>query len=66
MPPDTTPLSLTAMPAASFVRLLQQTGSQYTDEHALAADRAAGAPFKADGSIDVIAYAAWLISGECS
>ena len=51
---------LTAMPRASVVTLLTRAGSQHIDDAALLADIAAGAPVNADGSINVIAYAAWL------
>ncbi|TQE98695.1 MAG: hypothetical protein FKY71_12505 [Spiribacter salinus] len=54
-------LSLTAMPADVLLRLLQQNGAQHVSREALEADRAAGAPIAADGTVNLVAYAAWLV-----
>jgi hypothetical protein len=59
---DRDQLSLTAMPSELLLRLLKQNGAQYATEEALAADREAGAPISDDGTVNLVAYAAWLAS----
>ena len=60
MPAERDPLSLTAMPAELLLRLLRKSGAQHASHEALEADRAAGAPIAADGTVNLVAYAAWL------
>ena len=49
-----------AMPVADVARLLTGAGGQQLDVAAIEADIAAGAPVNADGTINLVAYAAWL------
>lgn len=60
MPAERDQLSLTAMPAELLLRLLRQNGSEHATLEALAEDRTAGAPIAANGTVNLIAYAAWL------
>jgi hypothetical protein len=60
MPADREALSLTAVPADLLLRLLRQAGSHLATRATLDADRAAGAPIAEDGTVNVVAYAAWL------
>ena len=61
MAADRDPLRLTAVPAATFLQLLQAAGSKHLTKQAIEHDRAAGAPIAADGTIDLLAYSAWLV-----
>lgn len=61
MPADREPLSLSAVPVATLVRLLRGGGSQHASPEALERDRAAGAPITEDGKVDLVAYTAWLV-----
>jgi len=56
--PSLSPTSLTVADAA---RLLTKAGSQPVTPAMLEADLAAGAPVNADGSINLVHYAAWLV-----
>lgn len=53
-------LSLTHLPREVVVRLLRQQGCTQITSQTLEADRAAGAPIAEDGTVNLIAYAAWL------
>lgn len=53
-------LKLTALPREKLVLLLQQAGSRTISAETLAADLEAGAPQNPDGTVNLIAYAAWL------
>ena len=53
-------MSLTAIPMDLCLRMLQPAGGQRITRAHLEADRNAGAPITADGSVNLIAYAAWL------
>jgi len=54
------PLKLTALRPELLVRLLKQAGGRTISEEIVAADLEAGAPQNADGTINLIQYAAWL------
>ena len=56
--PSLNPTSLTVADAA---RLLTKVGGQPVTVRMLEADLAAGAPANADGSINLVHYAAWLV-----
>jgi len=53
-------LKLTALRPELLIRLLKQAGCRTISEESLAADFEAGAPRNADGTINLIHYAAWL------
>jgi hypothetical protein len=55
--PSLSPTSLTVVDAA---RLLTKAGGQPVTIALLEADLAAGAPANADGTINLVHYAAWL------
>jgi trimethylamine:corrinoid methyltransferase-like protein len=54
-------LSLTAVPGETFSRLLKSAGAEFLSDEALERDRAAGAPIEADGTVNLLAYSAWLV-----
>jgi hypothetical protein len=54
-------LNPTALTVESAARLLTQVGGQPVSADLLRADRAAGAPANADGTINLVHYAAWLV-----
>ncbi len=56
--PSLSPTSLTVADAA---RLLTKAGGQTVTTDMLETDLAAGAPANADGSINLVHYAAWLV-----
>jgi hypothetical protein len=56
--PSLSPTSLTVADAA---RLLTKAGSQPVTIAMLEADLVAGAPANADGTINLVHYAAWLV-----
>lgn len=53
--------SLTALTPALAARILQQAGSSRVTKATVQADIDAGAPVTEDGTINMIAYAAWLV-----
>jgi hypothetical protein len=55
------PLSPTSLPVADAARLLARVGGQAVTLEMLQADLAAGAPANADGTINLVHYAAWLV-----
>jgi hypothetical protein len=55
------PLSPTSLPVADAARLLARVGGQAVTVEMLQADLAAGAPANADGTINLVHYAAWLV-----
>ena len=57
---ETTP-SLTALTVAQAAKVLSSAGGRRIDEDMLRADIDAGAPVNADGTINLVHYAAWLI-----
>jgi len=54
-------LNPTALPVAEAARLLSAVGGQAVTVEMLQADLAAGAPTNADGTLNVVHYAAWLV-----
>jgi hypothetical protein len=63
-------LNPTALPLADAARLLSAVGGQIVTDAMLAADVAAGAPTNADGTLNLVHYAAWLVKettgGKCA
>jgi hypothetical protein len=56
-----TPLSATAMPIADAAKILSRAAGVQVTVAMLEADIAAGAPVNADGSLNLIQFAAWLV-----
>ena len=54
-------LSPTSLPVADAARLLTRAGGQAVRVEMIEADVAAGAPANADGTINLVHYAAWLV-----
>jgi hypothetical protein len=54
-------LNPNAMTPANAARLLARVGGQPVSEEMIEADLAAGAPINADGTINLVHYAAWLV-----
>ena len=52
---------LTALPLEQAAALLRRSGSQRVTVDALRSDLAAGAPVNPDGTLNLIAYGAWLV-----
>lgn len=59
------PLSTMAMPVARAARLIGAAGGHVVTPEQIRADIDAGAPANPDGTINVIHYAAWLVSEVC-
>lgn len=51
---------LTALSVADLRTILAKSGSSHVSEESIRADLEAGAPANADGTINLIHYAAWL------
>ena len=49
---------------ADLVTALKAAGSRTISEETVAADIAQGAPANADGTVDMIAYGAWILMKE--
>jgi uncharacterized ferredoxin-like protein len=56
-------LNPNALSLADAARLLARVGGQAVSVEMLQADVAAGAPTNADGTINLVHYAAWLLKG---
>jgi hypothetical protein len=54
-------LNPAAMPVADAARVLTRLGGKPVTEAMLRADIDAGAPTNADGSVNLVHYAAWLV-----
>lgn len=52
---------LTALSVQDLVVLLKRSGARHVSVDAVRADLAAGAPQNSDGTINLIAYGAWLV-----
>lgn len=50
-----------ALPIPDAAKLLSKAGGRVIREDQIAADIAAGAPTNGDGTINLVAYAAWLV-----
>ncbi len=59
--PDAPGPKLTALPLDQAAALLRRSGSQRVTVESLRADLAAGAPANPDGTLNLIAYGAWLV-----
>jgi hypothetical protein len=59
--PDAAGPKLTALPIEQAATLLRRSGSQRMSAEAIRSDIAAGAPVNDDGSLNLIAYGAWLV-----
>jgi len=57
---ETTP-SLTALTVAQVSQVLSAAGGRRITEDMLCADIDAGAPVNADGTMNLVHYAAWLV-----
>jgi len=55
------PINPAALSLADAARLLVKVGGPLITEAMLQADVAAGAPTNADGTINLVHYAAWLV-----
>jgi hypothetical protein len=58
---EATGLNPNALTLADAARLLARVGGQMVTVEMLQADVAAGAPTNADGTINLVHYAAWLL-----
>lgn len=54
-------LNPNALSVANAARLLTKVGGERVTEEMIQADLAAGAPANADGTINLVHYAAWLV-----
>lgn len=59
-------LSWTALSVEDMAKLLTKAGGKTVSVETLNADIASGAPVNADGTMNLIRYAAWLVKGEQS
>jgi hypothetical protein len=59
--PDAENPRLTALPVEQAAMLLTRFGSKHTDATCMLADIALGAPVNPDGTVNLIAYGAWLV-----
>ena len=59
MTTDSTP-RITALSPAQAARILSASGQRRLDEAQIRADIESGAPANADGTINLVHYAAWL------
>ena len=53
-----------ALPKETLIEVLRRSGSRTATLERLEVDIAAGAPINADGTINIIAYTAWILKGE--
>ncbi len=61
IPADAGGARLTVLSLEAVVLLLKRSGSRQASVDTVRADLAAGAPQNADGTINLIAYGAWLV-----
>lgn len=54
----------TALPKETLVRALKLAGSRLISLETLEADIASGAPVNEDGTMNIIAYGAWILKGN--
>ena len=59
--PDRPRLSPTAMPLVDAAKLLSAVGGTKVTEEMLREDLGLGAPANADGTLNLVHYAAWLV-----
>ncbi len=60
-PAERAALNPTALAVSDMARLLSAAGGQAIGVDAIEADIAAGAPTNADGTLNLVYYAAWLL-----
>lgn len=53
-----------ALKKETLVEALRRAGSRTITLESLEADIAAGAPVNSDGTMNIIAYTAWILKGE--
>ena len=58
---DKPQLNPAALPLGDAARLLSKAGGKLVPEATLQADVDAGAPVNADGTLNLVLYAAWLV-----
>lgn len=54
-------ISLTAIPVDELATVLKRSGARHASVEAIQRDLDAGAPRNPDGTINLLAYTAWLI-----
>lgn len=54
----------TALPKDVLVKALKVAGSRTISDESLVADIEAGAPVNENGTVNIIAYAAWILKGN--
>ena len=59
--PGKTPVNPTALPIPDAARMLTAVSGEPVDAHMLQQDMAEGAPTNADGTLNLVHYAAWLV-----
>ena len=61
--PDDVPKTMnpTALPVTDAAQLLTKVGGRLVTEAALRSDITSGAPTNADGTVNLVHYAAWLV-----
>lgn len=52
---------ITALAPAKVAEILRRSGARHATPEAVQADIEAGAPVNADGTVNLIEYAAWLV-----
>ena len=57
---DATPLTASALQVSALAAVLAKAGARHAGEEAFGRDLAAGAPRNADGTVNLVHYAAWL------
>ena len=58
---DGAPLTPSALSISALAAVLAKAGARHAGGEALARDLAAGAPRNADGTVNLVHYAAWLV-----
>lgn len=53
-----------ALPKETVIEVLRRSGSRTATMDRLMADIEAGAPVNADGTMNIIAYVAWILKGD--
>ncbi len=54
-------LTLTALPPEALIDLLTRAGSKHAGADQIKTDLVAGAPVNPDGTLNLVAYVAWLV-----
>ena len=61
MPEASARADVRALKVSELVKALRAAGSRTVSEETVAADIALGAPTNADGTVDMLKYAAWIL-----